>query len=182
MVIILALLPLKVSLTRSAILAAALLLLAFRQAADFVLVTVLAIAMLWLGEVWKSLFLQSEQQLSELRQQQSPPSAPKIRFSDPGALAFRFATTPDVAKLLGFHAQARCGHTVTPRNRSDNPATSDMTGDEAALDAWGDVVETHEHAGAFQRVVGRSKRLRVMCQSTSLKRTLLGKNWQWSPK
>ena len=69
MLIILALLPLKVSLTRSAILAAALLLLAFRQAADFVLVTVLAIAMLWLGEVWKSLFLQSEQQLSELRQQ-----------------------------------------------------------------------------------------------------------------
>ena len=136
MLIILALLPLKVSLTRSAILAAALLLLAFRQAADFVLVTVLAIAMLWLGKVWKSLFLQSEQQLSELRQQQSPPSAPKIRFSDPGALAFRFATTPDVAKLLGFHAQARCGHTVTPRNRSDNPATSDMTGDEAALDAW----------------------------------------------
>ncbi len=69
MLIILALLPLKVSLTLSAILTAALLLLAFRQAADFVLVTVLAIAMLWLGEVWKSLFLQSEQQLSELRQQ-----------------------------------------------------------------------------------------------------------------
>ncbi len=77
MLIILALLPLKVSLTRSAILAAALLLLAFRQAADFVLVTVLALAMLWLGEVWKSLFLQSEQQLSELRQQQSPPARPK---------------------------------------------------------------------------------------------------------
>ncbi len=108
MLIILALLPLKVSLTRSAILAAALLLLAFRQAADFVLVTVLAIAMLWLGEVWKSLFLQSEQQLSELRQQQSPPSAPKIRFSDPGALAFRFATTPDVAKLLGFWSRLLC--------------------------------------------------------------------------
>src|SRR6266852_8102805 len=61
----------------------------------------------------------------------------------------------------------------------------DLQGNDAVIrvyDEAGNVIETHEHAGAFQRVVGRSKRLRVMCQSTSLKRTLLRNNWQWSPK
>jgi hypothetical protein len=73
--IIVAILPLKASVTLAAILTAALAFLTFRQAADFVLVTVLAIAMLWRGEAWKTVFLQSEQRVSELEQRLRQPSA-----------------------------------------------------------------------------------------------------------
>jgi hypothetical protein len=35
--------------------------------------------------------------------------------------------------LLGFRAEVRWNHTVTPRNKSDNPATHGTTCDEALL-------------------------------------------------
>jgi len=59
----------------SAILTAALLVFAIRQQADFWFVTILAILMLWRGEAWKSVALEAEGQLTELRRQLPQPSA-----------------------------------------------------------------------------------------------------------
>jgi hypothetical protein len=84
MLIILAtILPLKVSLTLSAILTAALFFVCFGQRVDFWIVAGVAIGMLWRGEFWKTAFLESEQQLSELRQQLKQPASSRAEFSRP---------------------------------------------------------------------------------------------------
>lgn len=109
MLIILAWLPLKVSVTLSAILTAGLLFLAFRQAADFVLVTVLAIAMLWRGEAWKTVFLESERQLSELKEQRQTSTLPKTEsaYSSQRFLSGGARCAPQVASFqsLGLASQ-----------------------------------------------------------------------------
>jgi hypothetical protein len=68
MMIIAAILPLKVSVTLSVILTLALLFLALGEKPLFWAVTVVGIAMLWRGEIWKAEFLESEVQLSGRQQ------------------------------------------------------------------------------------------------------------------
>ena len=48
-------------------------LLSFQGSARFAWMTLVMLAMVWRGEAWKTVFLQSEQQILELQQQQRPP-------------------------------------------------------------------------------------------------------------
>jgi len=69
-------LSLRVSVTHAALLTVIRLpwaLLSFRGSAGFAWITLAMLAMLWRGEAWKTVFLQSEQQVLELQQQQRPP-------------------------------------------------------------------------------------------------------------
>ena len=69
-------LSLMVSVTLAALLTVILrswALLSFRGSASFAWMTLAMLAMLWRGEAWKTVFLQSEQQVLELQQQQRPP-------------------------------------------------------------------------------------------------------------
>ena len=70
-------LSLRVSVTLAALLTVILLpwaLLSFRGSSSFAWMTLAMLAMLWRGEAWKTVFLQSEQQVLELQQPQQRPS------------------------------------------------------------------------------------------------------------
>src|SRR5207302_1871612 len=86
MITVLAWMPLAASVTLSALLTAILLpaaILKARQSPEFAATTLLAVAMLWRGEAWKAVFLQSEQQVLELQQQQQPHTSSKTKYSTP---------------------------------------------------------------------------------------------------
>jgi hypothetical protein len=73
---LLAWMSLKASVTLSVLLTVGLLTVAIlrkRESPDFAGMTLLMILMLWRGEAWKTVFLQSERELSELQQRQQPP-------------------------------------------------------------------------------------------------------------
>jgi len=94
--IILAWLPLPVSLTLAALLTVILLPLAWvkvRRSPDFAAMTLLAVSMLRRGEAWKTVFLRSERQLLEQQQPQQTPTLPRIMFFDRGN-AFLDAVVP----------------------------------------------------------------------------------------
>ena len=46
--------------------------------------TLTMLAMLWRGEAWKTVFLQSEQRVSELQRQLRPPISSNTEWSNPG--------------------------------------------------------------------------------------------------
>jgi hypothetical protein len=71
--------PLQVSVTLATVLTLVLLpwaLLSARRSPNFALMTLAMLAMLWRGEAWKTVFLQSEQQVSELQQRQEQHARP----------------------------------------------------------------------------------------------------------
>jgi hypothetical protein len=86
LVSVLAWMSIQASVTLAAILTVILLpwaLLSMRQSAGFAWMTLAMLAMLWRGEAWKTVFLQSEQQVLELQQQQQPRVSPKIEYPIP---------------------------------------------------------------------------------------------------
>jgi hypothetical protein len=85
MIMVLAWLPLKESVTLSGILTVALLALALRTSFWCYLSTGVAILMIWRGEAWKTVFLQSEQRVSELEQQLQKPISSTAGFSGLGS-------------------------------------------------------------------------------------------------
>jgi hypothetical protein len=84
---LLAWMSIRVSVTLSGILTVILLpwaLLSFRGSASFAWMTLAMLAMLWRGEAWKTVFLQSEQQVLELQRQLRPPISSNTEWSNPG--------------------------------------------------------------------------------------------------
>ena len=77
--IVLAWMPLAASVMPSAILSLTLMFLAWQRLTWFV--AFVAVAVIWRGEAWKAVFLESAQQLSELRRQLPQPNAPRTGFS-----------------------------------------------------------------------------------------------------
>lgn len=105
---LLALLPLWVSVTLSGILSLALLFFALsagRQKAELFVLALVAILMTWRGEAWKTVFLQSQQQVSELLQQQQQRISSNAGFLSLGRLPrhaeSRFVSLCDATQ---FHA------------------------------------------------------------------------------
>lgn len=75
--IILAWMPLALSVTLSVLLTVIVLpvaILRARRSVSFAAMTLAMLAMLWRGEAWKTVFLQSERQVSELQRQLRQPS------------------------------------------------------------------------------------------------------------
>jgi hypothetical protein len=60
-----------------------------RKSMEFALMTVAMILMLWRGEAWKAVFLQSEQQVLELQRQPRQPSEPSAISFDQGERILR---------------------------------------------------------------------------------------------
>jgi hypothetical protein len=90
-------------------------LLSFRGSASFAWMTWAMLAMLWRGEAWKTVFLQSEQQVLELRQQQRPPIASnaisfgqgqRILYDDARRVAPRACPQSLVEEYGGDHPQS----------------------------------------------------------------------------
>jgi len=79
----LAWMPLQVSVTLGTVLTLILLpwaLLSARRSLGFALMTLAMLAMLWCGEAWKTVFLQSGQQVSELQQRQEQRASSKPKY------------------------------------------------------------------------------------------------------
>jgi hypothetical protein len=75
--------PLQVSVTLATVLTLVLLpwaLLSARRSLGFALMTLAMLTMLWRGEAWKTVFLQSEQQVSELQQRQEQHALSKPKY------------------------------------------------------------------------------------------------------
>jgi hypothetical protein len=77
------LLPLKLSVTLSALLSVILLLLALQESKACLVITLVSIPLIWRGEAWKAVFLESKRQVSELQQQQQIPISSNIGFCCP---------------------------------------------------------------------------------------------------
>jgi hypothetical protein len=111
-------LSLRVSVTLAALLTVILLpwaLLSFRGSASFAWMTWAMLAMLWRGEAWKTVFLQSEQQVLKLQQQQRPPIASnaisfgqgqRILYDDARRVAPRACPQSLVEEYGGDHPQS----------------------------------------------------------------------------
>jgi hypothetical protein len=111
-------LSLRVSVTLAALLTVILLpwaLLSFRGSASFAWLTLAMLAMLWRGEAWKTVFLQSEQQVLELQQQQRPPiesnsisfgQGQRILYDDARRVAPRACPQSLVEEYGGDHPQS----------------------------------------------------------------------------
>ena len=112
-------LSLRVSVTLAALLTVILLpwaLLSFRGSASFGWMTLAMLAMLWRGEAWKTVFLQSEQQVLELQQQQRPPiesnsisfgQGQRILYDDARRVAPRACPQSLVEEYGGDHPQSQ---------------------------------------------------------------------------
>ena len=89
MLITLAWLPLQVSVTLCLILSATLIVsgaVSERRSWTLSAMTLIAVLMIWRGEAWKAIFLQSERQLSELQRQLQKPISSNIGFDYPGQI------------------------------------------------------------------------------------------------
>jgi hypothetical protein len=89
LVSVLAWMSIQASVTLAAILTVILLpwaLLSMRQSAGFAWMTLAMLAMLWRGEAWKTVFLQSEQQVLEPQQRQQPHTSSRTEYSIPDSL------------------------------------------------------------------------------------------------
>ena len=62
-----------------------------RQSLSLAAMTLAMLLMLWRGEAWKTVFLQSEQQILELQQPQQPRTSSKIKYSTPDSSLVRDA-------------------------------------------------------------------------------------------
>ena len=112
-------LSLRVSVTLAALLTVILLpwtLLSFRGSASFAWMTLAMLAMLWRGEAWKTVFLQSEQQVLKLQQQQRPPiesnsisfgQGQRILYDDARRVAPRACPQSLVEEYGGDHPQSQ---------------------------------------------------------------------------
>jgi len=112
-------LSLRVSVTLAALLTVILLpwaLLSFRGSASFGWMTLAMLAMLWRGEAWKTVFLQSEQQVLKLQQQQRPPiesnsisfgQGQRILYDDARRVAPRACPQSLVEEYGGDHPQSQ---------------------------------------------------------------------------